>query len=196
MLELIFVTANAHKVDEVRQIAGWQLRIVPMRETGFSGTLPETSDTLEGNAIQKAEFLHAQVRKDCFAEDTGLEVDALDGAPGVLSARYAGPTATAKQNVDKLLDALSGNALRTARFRTVIALIMDGVLHTFEGQVEGMIATSPSGSGGFGYDPVFIPQGFDQSFAELSAEIKNTISHRRKAIDAMLKYLGTPSGSP
>jgi XTP/dITP diphosphohydrolase len=187
---LIFATSNPHKVSEVRALAGDALTIRTMHESGFGHiTLNETSDSLQGNAIQKAEDLYLHSRQDCFAEDAGLEVAALGGAPGVFTARYAGEHGDPAQNIQKLLHEMTGISDRRARFRTIIALILDARIHCFEGIVEGTIAGAPRGNGGFGYDPVFIPDGYDQTFAELSADVKNILSHRAIAFKKMLAFL-------
>jgi XTP/dITP diphosphohydrolase len=190
---LIFSTGNAHKVSEVRQIAGDDLTILTPAEAGLASShFPETSDTLEGNARQKARALYDICQCDCLAEDTGLEVDALGGAPGVISARYAGPQRNAEDNINKLLSELADSENRTAQFRTIIALWWEQQEYIFEGIVKGTIAIEPFGRGGFGYDPVFIPDGHTQTFAELSDSIKNTLSHRADAITKMLLFLNTP----
>lgn len=189
MRKLIFATNNTHKLQEIKAIIGGQFIIQGLAEAGFSGDIPETADTLEGNALLKARHVHKLFPDcDCFADDTGLEVDALDGAPGVYSARYAGENATYQENVDKLLAALAGNTQRNARFRTVIALIYKGKEYLFDGKVEGRISESGKGKGGFGYDPVFIPMGYTQSFAELSPEEKNKISHRGLATEKLISF--------
>lgn len=186
---LLFVTNNAHKLSEIRQIAGNQMEILSLADTGFSGEIEETAPDLEGNALQKARFIHNLYGLNCFADDTGLEVDALDGAPGVLSARYAGIKATYADNVNKLLTEMEGKTQRTARFRTVIALIINNKEYLFEGRIEGTISLSTSGDEGFGYDPVFVPQGYTQTFAELPAAEKNRISHRGLAVEKLMQFL-------
>lgn len=186
---LLFVTNNAHKLTEIRQIAGNQMEILSLADTGFSGEIEETAPDLEGNALQKARFIHNLYGLNCFADDTGLEVDALDGAPGVLSARYAGIKATYADNVNKLLTDMEGKTQRTARFRTVIALIINNKEYLFEGRIEGTISLSTSGDEGFGYDPVFVPQGYTQTFAELPAAEKNRISHRGLAVEKLMQFL-------
>ena len=186
---LLFVTNNAHKLTEIRQIAGNQMEILSLADTGFSGEIEETAPDLEGNALQKARFIHNLYGFNCFADDTGLEVDALDGAPGVLSARYAGIKATHADNVNKLLTEMEGKTQRTARFRTVIALILNDTEYLFEDRIEGTISLSTSGDEGFGYDPVFVPQGYTQTFAELPAAEKNRISHRGLAVEKLMQFL-------
>lgn len=190
-MKLVFATSNPHKLEEIRQIIPNGIEISGLSDIGYTGELPETQDTIKGNAIQKAEALFGIYHTDCFAEDTGLEVDALDGAPGVHSARYAGDARSSDANMQKILREMKGAHDRSARFRTVIALILNGQMHTFEGIVEGTILGAPRGSGGFGYDPVFQPEGFDQSFGELPAETKNKISHRARATAKLIRFLET-----
>lgn len=188
--QLLFATNNLHKVQEVVDVAGTLLDIRTPSQVGINTFDPEeTADTLRGNALLKATALYDLTGRDCFAEDTGLEVYALHGAPGVHTARFAGPNATPTQNIDKLLKALDGEISRSAQFHTVIALYLDGTVHFFEGIVEGSIANQRIGSGGFGYDPVFVPTGFDKTFGELSPDVKNTISHRTLAVHKMLDFL-------
>ncbi|TSA35917.1 MAG: RdgB/HAM1 family non-canonical purine NTP pyrophosphatase [Porphyromonadaceae bacterium] len=189
MKELVFVTNNKHKLSEIRQILGDYCKIMSLEEIGFSEEIEETAPDLAGNALLKARHIHNRFGCNCFADDTGLEVDALDGAPGVFSARYAGENATYADNVKKLLEALAGNHNRTARFRTVIALILDNREYLFEGRVEGEILTEPCGLTGFGYDPVFRPLESKKSFAEMSAEEKNVISHRGRATAKLQTFL-------
>lgn len=189
MHELIFVTNNRHKLSEIRQIAGSEFRIQSLAETGFTEDIEETAETLEGNALIKARHIHELTGADCFADDTGLEVDALGGAPGVYSARYAGEKATYADNVNKLLAAMAGMDNRKARFRTVIALILDKQEYLFDGKVEGSIVSQSRGSEGFGYDPVFLPDGHLETFAEMDAGRKNGISHRGQAVEALMRFL-------
>jgi len=187
---LIFATGNNHKLEEARGIAGPHLDILSLRDAGVGDVvLEETGDTIMANAIQKALALYEMTKQDCFAEDTGLEVEALGGAPGVRTARYAGPEANASKNMAKLLKELSGNSDRCARFRTVIALVQQRALYCFEGIVDGKIAEAESGVGGFGYDPLFIPDGYEETFAQLPAEVKNSISHRSRALHQMMQFL-------
>jgi XTP/dITP diphosphohydrolase len=187
---LIFATSNRHKVVEVRQIAGPGLTILTPAESGLSILdFPETSETFEGNARQKAEALFEICQRNCFAEDTGLEVDALDGAPGIYTARYAGLHRSAEDNITKLLAALEGADNRAAQFRTVIVLFWEGQVMVFEGIVRGTIAMQRVGDGGFGYDPVFIPEGYTKTFAELPETVKNKLSHRGRAVSEMLRFL-------
>lgn len=196
-MEIVFATGNQHKVVEAQKALGDSFALIMPKELGLTEDIPEDGDTLEKNAIQKAEYLWNKFGKNCFADDTGLEVDALGGAPGVYTARYAGPDKGSDANMKKLLAELSaveareGNISRTARFRTVVALIMNGELKTFEGVMEGEIARARSGSEGFGYDPVFIPQGYNCTIAEISLDEKNAISHRGKAMRALAEYLNT-----
>ena len=190
MRTLVFATHNLHKLREVRDmLPTGEMELVELTDLGQTAPLPETADTLQGNALQKARFVKAHYGYDCFADDTGLEVEALGGAPGVYSARYAGEDCDSAANVRKLLAALADAPNRRARFRTVIALVMDGREHLFEGVVTGRIATEGHGAGGFGYDPVFVPDGYDRSFAELSADEKNAISHRGRAVRQLVEFL-------
>lgn len=189
MRKLIFATNNAHKLGEVQALLGDAFELVTLRKCGITEDIPETADTLEGNALQKARYVYEKTGLDCFADDTGLEVDALGGAPGVHSARYATDGHDFAANNRLLLKNLEGTTDRTARFRTVIALIIDGVEYTFEGRVEGTIATSESGSEGFGYDPLFVPSGEIITFAQMSAEAKNAISHRGRAVAKLVNFL-------
>ena len=193
MRKLIFATNNAHKLGEVQALLGDDFELVTLRECGITEDIPETAETLEGNALQKARYVYSKTGLDCFADDTGLEVDALGGAPGVHSARYATDGHDFAANNRLLLKNLEGAQERTARFRTVIALILDGVEYTFEGRVEGVIATEESGSEGFGYDPLFVPSGEIITFAQMSAEAKNAISHRGRAVAELVKFLKTLS---
>ena len=189
MTEIIFATNNAHKLSEVQALLGDKFHLVTLRDCGITEDIPETADTLEGNASQKSHYLHDRVGKNCFADDTGLEVEALGGAPGVRSARYATDGHDFEANNRLLLKNLEGVTNRKARFRTVISLILDGEEHLFEGIVEGRITESAAGCGGFGYDPLFIPDGYDCTFAEMSAEEKNAISHRGRAVQKLVEFL-------
>lgn len=189
MKELIFATNNAHKVDEVRNKLNGIFEIRSLAEIGCTEDIPETSDTLQGNASQKSHYLHDKYHCNCFADDTGLEVEALDGAPGVYSARYAGPAKDSEANIDKLLAELKNKSNRRARFRTVISLFLEDKEYFFEGIVTGTILTERHGNGGFGYDPVFQPDGYDCSFSELTMEEKNSISHRGRAVEELIKFL-------
>ena len=188
-MKILFATNNAHKLKEVQAVLGPTFELVTPHGCGVDEEIPEEQPTLEGNASQKAHYLHARTGLDCFADDTGLEVDALDGEPGVYSARYAGGAGhDSVANMKKLLARMEGVTDRRARFRTVIALILDGEVHEFEGIVRGTIATEPHGDGGFGYDPVFIPEGYDRTFAELG-DVKNHISHRARAVERLVEFL-------
>jgi len=188
-MKICFATNNAKKIEEVKAALGDEFQIVSLQEIGCFEELPETGDTLDHNAFEKARFVKTQFGVDCFADDTGLEVDALDGAPGVYSGRFAGEPRSDERNIDLLLEKMQKKMDRKARFRTVIALILDGSEFAFEGKAEGEIIGERTGSGGFGYDPVFRPKGFDQTFAELSLAKKNEISHRGKAVKALISFL-------
>ena len=189
MRKLIFATNNKHKLGEVREILDGTIQIVSLEEAGLSGEIPETADNLQGNALQKAQWVWERTHQDCFADDTGLEVEALDGAPGVYSARYAGEHCSFDDNINKLLKALDGKTNRRAQFRTVICLIENGKTRYFEGKVEGQILTERYGKEGFGYDPIFMPDRFAVSFAEMPLEVKNMISHRGLAVKQLTEYL-------
>lgn len=189
MKHLIFATNNRHKIEEATAILHGQYHIISLKEKEFYEEIPETSPTLEGNASQKAWYIYNRFSEDCFADDTGLEVEALGGAPGVYSARYAGEDCDFNKNVDKLLNALNGQNNRKARFRTVVSLIIDGKEKCFEGIIEGKIIQERKGNEGFGYDPVFIPNGQELTFAEMEATLKNKISHRAIAMQKMADYL-------
>lgn len=234
MKKIVFATNNLHKLEEIRQILGSSMEVVSLADIGCHADIPETADTLEGNALQKAQYVWDHYHMSVFADDTGLEVDALDGAPGVHSARYAeGTDHNSEANMEKLLRELNGKTSRTAHFRTVIALLLaeegDGAAaeatkeeatkeeatkaedasiaeaandaeaakapcitpkeHLFEGRVDGTIATEKRGTAGFGYDPLFVPDGYDQSFAQLGTDIKNTISHRARAVEKLCSFL-------
>lgn len=189
MQDIVFATNNQHKLEEIRRIVGGKFRILSLKEIGCEEDIPETADTLEGNALMKARFVKEHYGYDCFADDTGLMVDALGGAPGVYSARYAGPGHDSAANMVLLLKNLDGVTERSARFVTVIALILNGQEMTFEGRVEGEILTVPAGTSGFGYDPVFKPTESSVSFAEMSADAKNAISHRGRATAKLMTYL-------
>lgn len=189
MEKLVFATNNAHKLSELRQIIGDRFELLSLGDIGCHDDIPETADTLEGNAMLKARWVKDRYGYDCFADDTGLEVDALGGQPGVYSARFAGPGHDSKANMNKLLSMLDGEENRDARFRTVIALIKDGETHLFEGIVDGEITESPSGTDGFGYDPVFRPEGWEMTFAEATPDEKNAVSHRGRAVAKLITYL-------
>jgi XTP/dITP diphosphohydrolase len=191
METIVFATANPHKVREVNELLGDQYQILSLKDIGCEEDIPETQDTIAGNAQQKARYLKAHYGQDCFAEDTGLEIDALNGAPGVYTARYAGPQRNAQDNMQLVLEQLADTNNRSARFRTVIALILDGKEYLFEGVAEGNITEQQSGSEGFGYDPIFVPEGYAQTFAELDSAEKNAISHRGKAVEKLAQFLNT-----
>lgn len=186
MRVLVFATNNPHKAQEVEQILGPGFQVKTLKDIGCLEDIEETESTLEGNALLKARYVKEKYGYDCFSEDTGLEVQALDGAPGVHTARYAGPGRDADDNIRLLLKNLEGKQDRSARFRTIIALLSDKQETLLEGICEGAIATEKRGSGGFGYDPVFIPAGYDATFAELGEDVKNTISHRARATVKLL----------
>ena len=187
--KLVFATHNAHKVDEVRAILPASVELVGPAALGCHDEIPETGDTLRDNALQKVQYIHDRFGVDCFADDTGLEVEALDGAPGVYSARYAGEPADFAKNRAKLLAALAGISNRRAQFRTVVSLILNDKTYFFEGIVTGRIIAEERGVGGFGYDSVFVPDGYDKTFAELPASVKNSISHRARAMEQLNNFL-------
>ena len=189
-MKLVFATNNKHKLDEVRKITSHHpVEIVSLAEINCFDDIPETADTLEGKALQKAHYIQEKFGLNCFADDTGLEVEALNNAPGVYSARYAGPGHDSEANMKKLLHEMEGKENRKARFRTVIALVWNGKTYTFDGIVNGTITTTKRGENGFGYDPIFIPEGYEQTFAELGNDIKNQISHRAKAVEKLDEFL-------
>ncbi len=192
MQEIVFATNNKHKLSELRRIVGDRFKVLSLDDIGCHEEIPETADTLEGNALMKARYVREHYGYDCFADDTGLMVDALDGAPGVYSARYAGPGHDSAANMALLLENMKGQSVRTARFVTVIALILDGVEKTFTGKVEGEILEAPEGDGGFGYDPVFRPVESEISFALMTPDAKNAISHRGRATAKLVEYLISP----
>ncbi len=190
MKRIIFATNNAHKLEEVSAILGNSIELVTLKEAGITEEIPENEPTIEGNALAKARYVWERTGCDCFADDTGLEVDALGGAPGVHSARYATDGHDFAANRHKLLHEMEGKESRTARFRTVIALIEGGKEICFEGVVEGIITTSERGEGGFGYDPMFQPEGYDKTFAEIAPEEKHAISHRGRAVAKLAEWFG------
>lgn len=189
MKKLLFATNNLHKLEEVRHILDSSYQVLSLSDVGYRSDIPETSPTIEGNALQKARFISQALGMDCFADDTGLEVTALNNAPGVYSARYAGPGCSYDDNVNKLLSEMEGITQRDARFITVIALITEGQEQLFEGRVEGCITLQKRGISGFGYDPVFEPEGYSQTFAEMSESLKNKISHRSRAVKLLAQWL-------
>lgn len=186
---IVFASNNKHKLEEVTDILKSRYKVVSLAEIVCFDDIPETSDTLEGNALLKARHVFEKYQMDCFADDTGLEVEALSGRPGVYSARYAGEGCSYEDNVKKLLAEMEGITNRRARFRTVIALIAGNQVRYFEGVINGFISTEKKGSSGFGYDPVFVPEGYNQTFAEMTAGLKNTISHRALAVSNLAKAL-------
>ena len=188
-MKLVFATNNRHKLQEVRDIVGDRVEVLSLADIGCYDDIPETADTLQGNALIKARHIYEKYGFDCFADDTGLEVEALDGAPGVYSARYAGEECDSEANMRKLLENLTGKTNRNAQFRTVIALIINGEEMLFNGIVKGVIATEKNGDSGFGYDPIFVPEGHSASFAQMSSEMKNSMSHRFRATQQLSDYL-------
>ncbi len=185
--KIVFATNNAHKLEEVAAILGDSYEVLSLREIGCNDDIPETSDSFAGNALQKAQYVKEHYGYDCFADDSGLEVDVLGGEPGVYSARYSGGGSEA--NMDKLLHNLTGKSERGAQFRTVIALLIGEDTRLFEGIVRGTIIDERRGEGGFGYDPIFVPEGYDLTFAQLGSKVKNHISHRAKAVEQLAEYL-------
>ena len=188
-MKLVFATNNRHKLQEVRAIVGDRVEVLSLNDIDCHDDIPETADTLQGNALIKARYIYDKFGVDCFADDTGLEVDALGGEPGVYSARYAGEECCSEANMQKLLHNLTGKSDRKAQFRTVIALIINGEEKLFNGIVKGTIAEEKMGDSGFGYDPIFIPEGFSESFAQMSSDQKNSISHRYRATKQLSDYL-------
>jgi XTP/dITP diphosphohydrolase len=186
---LLFATNNVHKLREVREMLEPSFSVKSLADLHLDVDVPETQDTIEANALQKARFIYEKTGMNCFADDTGLEIDALDGRPGVYSARYAGEGCSFDDNIRKVLSELEGEEKRNARFRCVVCLIIDGKEHLFEGRVNGMILSERRGTGGFGYDPVFVPDGQSQTFAEMPPHLKNGISHRARAVGKMMRYL-------
>ena len=187
--KFVFATNNAHKLEEVTAILGNKIELLSMKDINCHADIPETADTLEGNALLKARYIFENYQLDCFADDTGLEVEALNGAPGVYSARYAGDAHNSEANMKKLLQDMEGIENRKAQFRTVFALIINGKEHLFEGIVKGEITKHRHGTSGFGYDPVFIPEGYTQTYAEMGNELKNKISHRAPATNKLCTFL-------
>ena len=190
-MRLVFATNNKHKLEEMRAILGGKVELLSLADIDCHDDIPETADTLEGNALIKARYIYDKYGCSCFADDTGLEVDALGGEPGVYSARYAGENNDSEANMRKLLQNLTGKSERAAQFRTVIALIIEGEEFLFDGIVRGRISEERMGSAGFGYDPIFVPDGYEESFAQMAAEQKNAISHRSRAASALNDYLET-----
>lgn len=188
-MNLIIATNNAHKVTEIKEDLPSYITVQSLKEVGIVEEIPEEQDTLEGNALQKARYIYNKYQRNCFADDTGLEVEVLGGAPGVYSARYAGEGCSFDDNVQKILKEMDGMDCRDARFRTVIALIIDGQEYLFEGEVYGEIIAESMGTKGFGYDPIFQPKGYEETFAEMSLEQKNKISHRGRAVSKLVAFL-------
>lgn len=186
---LVFATNNAHKLEEVREVVKDTFEILSLKDINCNEDIDETGTTLEENALIKARYVKEKYGYDCFGDDTGLEVDALNGAPGVYSARYAGGDHDSKANIRKLLKELDNISDRKAQFRSVVALIIDGKEYLFEGKIKGSIITEEKGTAGFGYDPIFMPEGYNQTFAELGNEIKNDVSHRALAVKALCQFL-------
>ncbi len=188
-MTLVFATNNRHKLKEVQAMLGKQFNLQTLQDIGCETEVPETQNTIEGNASQKAQFVFEHYHKNCFADDTGLEIEALNGEPGVKSARYAGEERNNERNIDLVLKRLANKTNRQARFKTVISLMLDGQESQFEGLVNGTILFQRSGTNGFGYDAIFLPDGYSKSFAELSANEKNKISHRAIAFEKLIKHL-------
>ena len=189
MRKLVFATNNKHKLEEARKILEGMVEILSLSEIGCNDDIPETATTLEGNALIKARYIKEHYGYDCFADDTGLLVDALDGAPGVYSARFAGEECNPQKNMEKLLSELEGIEQRAAAFVTCVALTLRGSEHIFMGEIAGEITKEAKGNAGFGYDPIFKPFGYDKTFAELGDDIKNSISHRAKAMEKLAQFL-------
>lgn len=187
--KMVVATNNAHKLKEIAAILGQEIELLSLKDIQCFADIPETADTLEGNARQKAMYIYENYGMDCFADDTGLEVEALGGAPGVFSARYAGEGHDSEANMQKLLKELAGKENRKAQFRTVICLIRNGKEHLFEGIVKGEIIQEKRGGEGFGYDPIFVPEGYELTFSELGDDVKNTISHRARAVEKLCQFL-------
>ena len=190
-MKLVFATSNQNKANEIQSLIPNVLQILSLLDIQCTEEIPETQSTIEGNASQKAFYVYEKYHQNCFADDTGLEVESLNGKPGVLSARYAGESRDANENMDKVLQELSLKENRKARFKTVISLVISGKEHQFEGIVDGVILSEKRGDSGFGYDPIFLPDGYDLSFAEMDLSTKNKISHRAKAVNKLVEYLRT-----
>ena len=188
-MKLVFASSNKNKIQEIQQLVPSTIQILSLEDIGCAEDIPETTDTIEGNAILKANYVTEKYGYDCFADDTGLEVEALNGAPGVYSARYAGEQKDSNDNMDKLLSELIDKSNRKANFKTVIALNLNGKQHLFTGIINGKIVEEKIGTNGFGYDPIFVADGFDKTFAELNMEEKSTISHRGIAVKELIKHL-------
>ena len=192
-MKIVFATNNPNKLKEIQSLIPNEIEIISLKEIGCNEDIPETGDTLEANAFQKAHYIKENYNYDCFADDTGLEIDELNGAPGVYSARYAGPKKNADANMTKILNELKGKKNRKAQFRTAIALILKDEEHLFEGKVEGYISKDKQGNEGFGYDPIFIPENDIRSFAQMSMQEKGAISHRGRAVKKLVTYLNNLS---
>ncbi|GGZ91124.1 non-canonical purine NTP diphosphatase [Algibacter mikhailovii] len=188
-MQLVFATNNLNKLKEVQAFMPKHIKLLSLKDINCLEDIPETQDTIEGNAIQKAEYVSSKYGYDCFADDTGLEVNALNGAPGVYSARYAGPNKDATENMNLLLKNLKADTNRNAQFKTVIALHINNAVQTFEGICKGEITKTAQGTKGFGYDPIFKPNGYNESFAQMELSLKNKIGHRGKAITKLINYL-------
>lgn len=188
-MELVFATNNKHKLEEIQAILGNHFKILSLNDIGCNEDIPEEQETLEGNAGQKSFYVYNKYGYNCFADDTGLEINSLNGEPGVYSARYAGEEKSAEANMNKVLEKMAKIKNRDARFRTVISLVIEGHEELFEGIVEGEIITEKRGNSGFGYDPIFRPEGFNQTFAEMNLTAKNKISHRARAVEKLISYL-------
>ncbi len=191
MLKLVFATNNKNKIKEIKHLIGNSIELLNLEDIGCLEEIPETADTIKGNAIQKAQYIYEKYGFNCFADDTGLEIEALNGEPGVYSARYAGEQKNPEDNMNKVLNKLQHIENRSAQFKTVIALIIDGKLTCFEGIVKGEITHTKSGTEGFGYDPIFKPKGYESTYSEMSIEFKNTMSHRAIAIRKLIELLKT-----
>ena len=192
-MKIVFATNNPNKLKEIQSLIPKEIEIISLKEIGCNEDIPETGDTLKANAFQKAQYIKDNFNYDCFADDTGLEIDELNGDPGVYSARYAGPERNANANMNKILNELKGKKNRKAQFRTAIALILKGEEHLFEGKVEGYISKDKQGNEGFGYDPIFIPENNTRSFAQMSMQEKGAISHRGRAVNKLVAYLNNLS---
>ena len=195
-MQLCFATNNEHKLTEIRQLVGERFTILSLNDIGHIGDIPEDFITMDENSLQKARFIYDNYDINCFADDSGLEVQVLGGEPGVFSARYAGPQKNNEHNIDKLLEGLKTFENRKAQFRCVITLVLGGNHHQFEGIVNGMITNRRAGGKGFGYDPVFIPNGFYKTFAEMSSKEKNSISHRGNAVGKLVEFLNNLESKP
>ena len=192
-MKIVFATNNPNKLKEIQTLIPKEIEIISLKEIGCTEDIPETGDTLEANAFQKVHYVKENYNYDCFADDTGLEIDALNGAPGVYSARYAGPEKSAEANIEKILNELQGKENRKAKFRTAIALTLNNEEHLFEGEINGHISKVKQGNEGFGYDPIFMPENEKRSFAQMSMEEKGTISHRGRAVNKLVTYLNNLS---